>query len=48
MILIFSGVMNVTKVECVTNPPCPDHIYVAGTSPASTDVNVQDTAVQTD
>lgn len=36
------------KVECVTNPPFLDHVYVAGTSPGSTDVSVQDTAVQTD
>lgn len=42
------GVKHVKKVECVTNPPFLDHVYVAGTSPDSTDVNVQNTAVQTD
>lgn len=42
------GVKHVKKVECVTNPPFLDHVYVAGTSPGSTYVNVQDTAVQTD
>lgn len=39
---------HVKKVECITNPPFLDHVYAAGTSPGSTDVNVQDTAVQTD
>lgn len=42
------GVKHVKKVECITNPPFLDHVYAAGTSPGSTDVNVQDTAVQTD
>lgn len=42
------GVKHVKKVECVTNPPFLDHVYAAGTSPGSTDVNVHDTAVQTD
>nr|XP_034305339.1 uncharacterized protein LOC117682245 isoform X2 [Crassostrea gigas] len=42
------GVKHVKKVECVTNPPFLDHVYFAGTSTDSTDVYVQDTAVQTD
>lgn len=42
------GMKHVKKVEYVTNPPFLDHVYVAGTSPDFTDVNVQDTAEQTD
>lgn len=36
------------KVECVTTSPSLDHDYGTGSSTSSADVEVQDTAVQTD